>query len=223
MTARGQGSAGLWAGRPRVAELATRYGLASREAKWETYCRAFPPRRGERVLDVGVSRLDDLPGENYFLRRYPFPKQLTGVGVDDLSGLRSRYPGVRFVQADGRELQFEDKAFDVVHSNAVVEHVGSRREQERFVSELVRVAKAGFITTPNRWFPIEAHLRLPLVHWLPRPATLAVLRGLGASWHVWLLSPRSFKALFPPDVELTLFRQRMGGLTATLLVLFDSG
>ena len=28
-----------------------------------------------------------------------------------------------------------------------------------------------FVTTPNRWFPIEVHTRLPLVHWLPETMT----------------------------------------------------
>src|SRR3712207_8757780 len=104
--------------------LAVRYGLASREAKWRLYSRSFPPRLGERVLDVGVSRFDDLPGENYFLRRYPYPQQVTAVGISDLGELRSRYGQIRFIEADGRRLPFEDGAFDVVHSNAVVEHVG---------------------------------------------------------------------------------------------------
>jgi hypothetical protein len=32
----------------------------------------------------------------------------------------------------------------------------------------VAVARKGvFVTTPNRWFPIEFHTLLPLVHWLP--------------------------------------------------------
>ena len=202
-------------------KAATRYGLASRERKWELYRRAFPPSEGERVLDVGVSRFDDLPGENYFLRRYPFPSQLTAVGISDLSGLRSRYPEVELIEADGRDLPFADRAFDVVHSNAVIEHVGPREEQRQFVSELVRVANAGFITTPNRWFPIESHVRLPLLHWLPRPLAVAALRRLGHDeWPVWLLSKRAFRELFPPDVSVTLVTERMGGWPAVLIALF---
>jgi hypothetical protein len=36
-----------------------------------------------------------------------------------------------------------------------------------------------FITTPNRWFPIEVHTVLPFVHWLPAPWFRAILRRLG--------------------------------------------
>jgi hypothetical protein len=42
------------------------------------------------------------------------------------------------------------------------------------------VARRGiFVTTPNRWFPIEVHTVLPLVHYLPPSAFRAVLRKLG--------------------------------------------
>ena len=72
------------------------------------------------------------------------------------------------VQADGRDLPFADGAFDLGFSNAVVEHVGGREEQRRFVHELCRVAKRVFVTTPNRFFPLEVHSLVPFAHWLPR-------------------------------------------------------
>ncbi len=58
-------------------------------------------------------------------------------------------------------------SFDVVFSNAVIEHVGDRERQEALVREALRVGRRVFVTTPNRWFPIEVHTRLPFVHWLP--------------------------------------------------------
>jgi SAM-dependent methyltransferase len=170
-------------------------------------------------LDVGASSLDDLPGENYFLHLYPHHRQLTAVGIDDLDELRNRYPDVTFVQADGRRLPFPDQSFDVVHSNAVVEHVGPRAEQERFVAELVRVGKCVFVTTPNRWFPIETHSRWPLVHWLPRPLVERVANALDdpdLRW--WLLGPRDFKRLLPRGTECSLHMTRLLGWPMTLVI-----
>ena len=66
-------------------------------------------------------------------------------------------------------MPFADGEFDIVFSNAVIEHVGGREQQRRFVEESLRVAQRAFVTTPNRWFPVEVHTRLPLVHWLPDP------------------------------------------------------
>jgi hypothetical protein len=40
--------------------------------------------------------------------------------------------------------------------------------QVRLLRELWRVARKGiFVTSPNRWFPIEFHTVLPVLHWLP--------------------------------------------------------
>jgi hypothetical protein len=62
----------------------------------------------------------------------------------------------------------------------VIEHVGSWARQCAFVAECCRVARrAVFITTPNRWFPVEFHTVLPLVHWLPKEVFRAVMRRTG--------------------------------------------
>jgi hypothetical protein len=65
----------------------------------------------------------------------------------------------------------------------VLEHVASREQQAQFLRELWRVArKSVFVTTPNRWFPIEYHTVLPLVHWLPPETFRALLRRIGRSF-----------------------------------------
>jgi ubiquinone/menaquinone biosynthesis C-methylase UbiE len=77
-------------------------------------------------------------------------------------------------------LPFDDNQFDVAHSSAVIEHVGSRKNQVDFLRELWRVGRSGiFVTTPNRWFPIEFHTTLPLVHWLPPAMFRALLDRVG--------------------------------------------
>jgi hypothetical protein len=66
---------------------------------------------------------------------------------------------------DARRLSSADSSFDLVFANAVIEHVGGLEQQARFVDEVVRVGQAWIITTPNRWFPIEAHYHTLLTHW----------------------------------------------------------
>ncbi len=76
--------------------------------------------------------------------------------------------GLEWVFADGLELPFRDKSFDVVFSNSVIEHVGDPPKQEQFAREIARVGVRYFVQTPNRWFPVEHHLLTPLIHFLPR-------------------------------------------------------
>jgi hypothetical protein len=132
------------------------------------------------ILDVGVTSDRTYQASNYLEAWYPHKNMVTAVGIDDASFLCSQYPGMRFVKADGLMLPFCDQAFDVVHSSAVIEHVGSLARQCAFVAECCRVARrAVFITTPNRWFPIEFHTVLPVVHWLPKETFRALMRRTG--------------------------------------------
>lgn len=66
-------------------------------------------------------------------------------------------------------MPFKDNKFDICYSSATIEHVGSKKEQILFLKELLKVTKNYvFITTPNRYFPIDFHTKLPLIHWLPK-------------------------------------------------------
>lgn len=197
-----------------------------RNARWHTYSTAFPPTRDQSILDIGVSPLVDLPGENHFLRSYPFPEQVTTVSSDtNLDPVRIAFPKVTVLTADGLDLPFDDHSFDIAHSNAVIEHVGPRNAQARFLAEMVRVAHAGFASTPDRWFPFDSHTNLPVIHWLPRRAFLTTLRRLGRlapgeEWVTWLLSSREFQRLAPANLELRLVRQRLMGMTAVATLIF---
>jgi len=105
---------------------------------------------------------------------------VTAVGIDDRIAFVRPIIGDEFRDADGLRLPFRDQAFDVVHSSAVIEHVGSLARQCAFVAECCRVARrAVFITTPNRWFPVEFHTVLPLVHWLPKEIFRTLMRRSG--------------------------------------------
>jgi hypothetical protein len=134
----------------------------------------------ESILDVGVTSDRTQEASNYLEAWYPYKHMVTAVGIDDASFLHSQYPGMKFLRADGLHLPFRDQTFDVVHSSAVIEHVGSLYRQSEFVAECCRVARrAVFITTPNRWFPVEFHTVLPLVHWLPKEFFRALMRRTG--------------------------------------------
>jgi len=129
---------------------------------------------------VGATSDRSYDHSNYLEAWHPHKHRVTAVGIDEASFLETVYPGMTFVQADGRDLPFEDASFDYAHSSAVLEHVGSAEKQALFLSELWRVARKGiFVTTPNRWFPVEFHTTLPLVHWLPTGVHRPIFSALG--------------------------------------------
>jgi len=181
----------------------------------------------ETLLDVGATSAKDYDAFNYVEAWYPHKQRITAVGVDDASYLETAYPGVTFRQADGRNLPFADQSFDVVHSSAVLEHVGSTAHQTQFVAELLRVAKRGvFLTTPNRWHPVEFHTILPLIHWLPRPVFRRILRGTRYDFYaseenLHLLGKSDLRALIPDGYAFHISYARLMGLPTNLLVWID--
>jgi SAM-dependent methyltransferase len=192
--------------------LADAISLRSRRRKLALFLEVMGLTPATTVLDVGVDEvsLGDAGGQsgctthNLLEERYPWPERLTALGLHDGARFRERYPQIAYVQGDACALPFADGAFDVVHSNAVIEHVGGRERQEAFVREAVRVGRRVFVTTPNRWFPIEVHTRLPLVHWLPEGPAGRAYDLAGKSWarENRLLGPSDLRALFPGPVEI---------------------
>jgi hypothetical protein len=79
------------------------------------------------------------------------------------------FPQVRYCRIEpNRALPFTDAAFTIATSNAVLEHLGSQQNQIFFVSELCRIATRVFISVPNKYFPIEHHTGIPLLHYYHR-------------------------------------------------------
>jgi SAM-dependent methyltransferase len=183
--------------------------LRSRKRKLELFLDELRPTPETTVLDVGADELGFGQGDgcgtlNFFEELYPWPERITALGLHDGTGFRARYPAIPYVQGDACALPFEDGAFDVVFSNAVIEHVGRREQQRRLVSEALRVGRRVFLTTPNRAFPVEVHTRLPFVHWLPDRVShpLYDLAGKGSAKEIELLSSRSLASLFPGRVRI---------------------
>jgi SAM-dependent methyltransferase len=183
--------------------------LRSRRRKLRLFLEELRPTPETTVLDVGADELGFGEGDgcttlNFFEELYPWPERITALGLHDGVGFGARYPEIRYVQGDACDLPFADGEFDVVFSNAVIEHVGGRERQQRFVSEAVRVGHRVFVTTPNRRFPVEVHTRLPLVHWLPRRAAHRVydVVGKGFAKELELLSADDLESLFPSNVRI---------------------
>ena len=178
-----------------------------------------------RVLDIGGTP------DNWQLLAAP-PRLVllnTPRAAEDLAGAPA------WVAGDGRALPFRDAAFDVVFSNSVIEHVGDADSQRQFAREVMRVGRAYWVETPNRWFPVEQHLLTPLIHWLPR----AWQRALVPRFNWWrvlvplpadrrdfyiehylrdvrLLGPAQLRALFP---EARILRERVLGVVKSLVAL----
>lgn len=167
----------------KARSIADKVGLRVRRQMFDAFMERFAPTAADTVLDIGVTSDDQYASSNYFELLYPFKGNIIAAGIDDASFLEAMYPGLCFVKASALDMPFRDRTFDFVHSSAVLEHVGSINNQTKTITECLRVARKGVcLTTPNRWFPVEFHTQLPLVHWLPKSVFREILRRLGYSF-----------------------------------------
>jgi SAM-dependent methyltransferase len=103
--------------------------------------------------------------------------------ADEITILNIRPPSgspmaITQLRGSATELPFEDRSFDAIFSNSMIEHLGGPANQERFAREALRVGRRVWIQTPNRWFPVEPHLLTPFIHYLPHRAQRRMLRNL---------------------------------------------
>jgi len=205
--------------------LASRLSYIARKKMFDSFVHNFRPDRSTTVLDVGVTSDSSFRESNYFEQLYPYPQNITCVGTEDGSHLVEKYAGLRFRQVRaGEPLPFHDSEFDIAFSNAVVEHVGNRHEQAQFVRELCRVAKAFFVTTPNRWFPVEHHTGLPLLHYLPSPLFRFLIRGSRYDYwaseeHLNILTGRELSKILPREASVRVEKVRLCGIVSNLVAI----
>ena len=189
-----------------LSKIALELSLVARQSMVNIFFELFPPTNNFTVLDLGVTSERD-PSANFLEKLYPFPENLTCAGMQDASWLAEEYPGTKFVQLEaGKPLPFKDQEFDCIYSNAVIEHVGTRKDQMAFVRELMRVSKSFYITTPNRYFPVEMHTHVPLLHLLPQKLFRYFLKLKGEVFYAEeknlnLLSRQDLLNLFPKETK----------------------
>ena len=116
--------------------------------KWSLRKAFLPIRVDDLVLDVG-SGSSPHPAADILLEKY----------IDHTHRYAPLVADRPTVLADACRMPFGNKAFDFVIAFHVLEHVG---DPAGFLNELQRVAKAGYIETPNvlfeRLVPYDVHL-----------------------------------------------------------------
>lgn len=201
----------------------------SRKRKLDLFNSIIMPTENTRVLDVGAE-VDPSGAEGLqFIDFYPWKNRISAINLSPahISSIKRLYPEVEAVIGDACELPWPDNYFDVVYSNAVIEHLGSLERQQKMAAEIMRVGKRWFVTTPNRWYPFEFHLRLPFVTWLPNHGYLWAGRIVSYN-HVKrkytfgkkvdglrLMNARELKHCFP---DSKIIKQRVTFMAETLIV-----
>ena len=155
--------------------------------------------------------------------------RITTVNLEDQAPTSD--PLFTQLTGDACALDVEDNAFDIAHSNSVIEHVGDWAQTERFAAETRRLAPRYYVQTPYFWFPVEPHFSTPLFHWRPEAtrAKMLMKRSYGfmertddfgeamkAVQHARLLDKAMMRHLFPDARHVD---EKVAGLTKSLMAI----
>lgn len=124
-----------------------------------------------------------------------------------------------------------DQSYSMVHSNSVIEHVGTFAMKRAFASEVHRLAPVHYIQTPYFWSPIDPHWPLfPFFHWLPMSWRYRLLLRFALGWggkyrdvaHAMgdlegttLIDGRQARTLFPAS---RIRLERVAGIPKSLII-----
>ena len=208
--------------------FARRISTVARRHVHDLFMEKIQPKHRDRILDIGTS--DDTGIEANMLEQlYPCRENLTCASLTDGKLILAAYPGVHHVRiVAGEPLPFDNNEFDIVYSNAVLEHVGSQTQQGKFIAEMCRVAPRRFLVVPNRGVPIETHTCLPLVHYLPKPWFRRLLRH--TRYDFWAheenlnyISVSDLRAMWPADCQPKIIYTGIGlGFWKSNLVIYQT-
>jgi SAM-dependent methyltransferase len=207
----------------------SRLSYISRKRKLGLFYKIIKPSEQTRILDVGAEINPNGDRGLQLIDSYPWKRKIFAINnsAEHMKLIKQHYPEIEAVVGDVRDLPWPDKYFDAVYCNAVIEHLGDFESQKKMAAEIMRVGKRWFVTTPNRWFPFEFHLRLPFVTWLPGHSYFWVGRIISYN-HVRkkymfgikhdglrLLTVRKLKSCFPNS---KIIEQRVTFMAETLIV-----
>lgn len=195
---------------------------ANRLRKFEKlFFRNFKLEKPISILDVG--------GTDYFWKKSQIPN-IPGVRITllNLHLEKTTHPHIKAIVGDATDMKvFEDKKFDLVFSNSVIEHLYSFGNQRKMADEIQRVGRKYFVQTPNKYFPVEAHYAIPFAQYLPKRLLFFLLTKTKISrfkrWdqkaaqqyldEIRLLNSSEMKSLFPESI---LLEERVLGLTKSI-------
>jgi len=195
------------------------YSRWNRSRRMRAFAALMRVREGMSILDLG--------GQPMIWDSVPERLNLTIV---NLPGIAERnvpsHHAIRYIEGNACELVgFEERSFDAVFSNSVIEHVGADEKRRAFATEARRLGKSYWVQTPSGRFPIEAHCGMPFWWLYPtrlRQFFLARWRRNLPAWtemveHTTVLTKNELRRLFP---EAKIITEKSLGISKSYIAYF---
>ncbi|ETK34263.1 class I SAM-dependent methyltransferase [Microbispora sp. ATCC PTA-5024] len=209
--------------RSRFVDAPDSLGAKARARRWAWFAECFP--------DLGQMTVIDLGGTASAWLRAPI--RPAHVHIVNLDAPPADLPSwIRADVADACDLPASIKGttYDLVYSNAVIEHVGGHVRRQMFADAVHGLAERHWVQTPYRYFPVEPHFLFPGFQFLPLTARTEILRrwplvhtptsereaARQIAMEVELLSVTEMRHYFPSSL---IRFERLAGLVKSVIAL----
>jgi len=136
------------------------------------------------ALDIGTTSDDKNSSSNIIIKNIENIKKFKCISDQEIKSKFFFKKLRKSITEKFSENELYKFSSDIVISSATIEHVGSALNQKKMIENIIKLTKKVFvITTPNRFYPIELHTKIPLIHWLPKSIYRKILKFLGLSFH----------------------------------------
>lgn len=132
------------------------------------------------VTDIGTTNDDEFESSNLIIKNLKKIKEYKSISDQLITSKYFIKTLNKSITSNFDENEFSEFSSDLIISNATIEHVGSLDNQIKMVQNIIKLTKKVFvISTPNKFYPLEFHTKIPFLHWLPNHYFRKILKIFG--------------------------------------------
>jgi hypothetical protein len=182
----------------------------------------------ESCLDIGTTNDFHKESSNIIIKNLKEIDVLKSISDQKIDNPLFKMNLTKSITDEFNNEEIHKMCSDLVISSATIEHVGNMKNQIKMIENIIKLSKKYFIiTTPNRFYPIDFHTKLPLIHWLPKKIHRAFMGVIGLKYfskeeNLNLLSKNDIKKImntFKDLVEYKIENVNLFSITSNFIVI----
>ena len=180
------------------------------------------------LLDIGTTEDSSAGSSNIFCKMLNKIKIHKSISNQKITNKRFKSTIKKSITSKFSKEIIDTFKSDLVLSSATIEHVGSLKNQITKVSNMISLSREYVvISTPNRFYPIELHTKIPLLHWLPKTFFRKILLLLNMKYfadekNMNLLSKSDLKKIlniFSQKIDYKIYNIYFLGFVSNFLII----
>ena len=180
------------------------------------------------LLDVGTTSDKNFKSSNMVTSNITNVEIFKSLSDQDIDAKLFSIKFKKSITDNFSDNELNEMKADLVISAATIEHVGSNDNQIKMIDNCSKLSKKIFvITTPNRFYPIDFHTKIPIIHWLPKKYHRKILKIIGLKAYsleenLNLLSENdlmNFFKKFSNKIKFKLLKIKLLGIASNFIII----